>query len=76
MNGVSCNAYVGVADDCSGHGPLRFLVGGLVDGSGLLVHRSWWRWVPLVPEVAAGDVDCGAVLLVMLLLLPLVWVVV
>ena len=40
----------------------------------LLVHRLWWRWLPLVPEVAGGDVD-GGVVLVMVLLMPLAWLV-
>ena len=24
---------------------------------GLLVHRLWWLWFPLVAEVASGDAD-------------------
>ena len=41
---------------------------------GLLVYRLWWRWLPLVPEVAGGDAD-GGVVLAMVLLMPLAWVV-
>ena len=41
---------------------------------GLLVHRLWWRWLPLVAEVAGGDAD-GGVMLVMVLLMPLAWVI-
>ena len=76
VDGVACDALVGVVDDGFGCGPLPLLVPGIVDGSGLLVHLSWWRWLPLVSEVAAGDVDGGRLLLVMVLLMPLVWVVV
>ena len=40
---------------------------------GLLVYRLWWRWLPLVPEVAGGDA-VGGVVLAMVLLMPLAWV--
>ena len=40
---------------------------------GLLVYRLWWRWLPLVPEVAGGDTD-GELVLAMVLLMPLAWV--
>ena len=40
----------------------------------MLVYRLWWRQLPLVPEVAAGDAD-GGVVLAMVLLMPLAWVV-
>ena len=40
---------------------------------GLLVHRLWLRWLPLVAEVAGGDADGGA-MLVFVLLMPLAWV--
>ena len=40
---------------------------------GLLVHRLWWLWFPLVAEVAAGDAD-GGVMLAMVCLLLLAWV--
>ena len=40
---------------------------------GLLVHRLWWLWFPLVAEVAGGDADCG-VMLAMVCLMPLAWV--
>ena len=40
---------------------------------GLFVYRLWWRWLPLVPEVAGGDAD-GGVVLAMVLLMPLAWV--
>ena len=40
---------------------------------GLLFHRLWWLWFPLVAEVAGGDVDCG-VMLAMVCLMPLAWV--
>ena len=40
---------------------------------GLLVHRLWWRRLPLVAEVAGGDVD-GGVMLALVLLMPLAWV--
>ena len=36
---------------------------------GLLVYWLWWRWLPLVPEVACGDTD-GGVVLAMLLMIP------
>ena len=36
---------------------------------GLLVYRLWCCWLPLVPEVAAGDAD-GRVVLAMVLLMP------
>ena len=38
----------------------------------LLVYRLWWRWLPLVPEVASGDAD-GGVVLAMVLSMPLAW---
>ena len=41
--------------------------------NGLLVYRLWWRLLPLVLEVAGGDVD-GGVALAMVLLMPLAWV--
>ena len=41
---------------------------------GFLVYRFWWRWLPLVPEVAGGDAD-GRLVLAMVLLMPLAWVV-
>ena len=41
---------------------------------GLLVYRLWWRWLPLVPQVAGGDAD-GGVVLALVLLLPLACVV-
>ena len=37
---------------------------------GLLVHRLWWRRLPLVAEVAGGDAD-GGVMLALVLLMPL-----
>ena len=40
---------------------------------GLLVHRLWWLWFPLVAEVAGGDAD-GGVMLGMVCLMPLAWV--
>ena len=40
---------------------------------GLLVYRLWWRWLPLVPEVAGGEAD-GWVVLAVVLLMPLAWV--
>ena len=40
---------------------------------GLLVHRLWWLWFPLVAEVAGGDAD-GGVMLAMVCLMPLAWV--
>ena len=40
---------------------------------GLLVHRLWWRWLPLVAEVAGGDAD-GGVMLALVVLMPLAWV--
>ena len=40
---------------------------------GLLVHRLWWFWFPLVAEVAGGDTD-GGVMLAMVCLTPLAWV--
>ena len=41
---------------------------------GLLVYRLWWRWLPLVLEIAGGDVDVGVVL-AMVLLMPFPWLV-
>ena len=41
---------------------------------GLLVHRLWWLWFPLVAEVAGGDAD-GGVMVAMVCLMPLAWVV-
>ena len=40
---------------------------------GLLVHRLWWLWFPLVAEFAGGDAD-GGVMLAMVCLMPLAWV--
>ena len=40
---------------------------------GLLVHWLWWRWLPLLAEVAGGDAD-GGVMLALVLLMPLAWV--
>ena len=40
---------------------------------GFLVHRLWWRRLPLVAEVAGGDAD-GGVMLPLVLLMPLAWV--
>ena len=40
---------------------------------GLLVHRLWWLWFPLVAEVAGGDAD-GGVMLAMVCLMLLAWV--
>ena len=37
---------------------------------GLLVHRLWWLWFPLVAEVARGDTDDG-VILALVCLMPL-----
>ena len=39
---------------------------------GLLVHRLWWLWFPLVAEVAGGDAD-GGVMLALVCLMPLAW---
>ena len=39
----------------------------------LFVQQLWWRWLPLVAEVAAGDAD-GGVMLAMVFLMPLAWV--
>ena len=41
---------------------------------GLLVHRLWWLWFPLVAEVAGGDAD-GGVMLAMVCLMLLAWVI-
>ena len=41
---------------------------------GLLVHRLWWLWLPLVAEVAGGDAD-GGVMLAMVCLMLLAWVI-
>ena len=41
---------------------------------GLLVHRVWWLWFPLVAEVACGDAD-GGVMLAMVCLMLLAWVI-
>ena len=41
---------------------------------GLLVHRLWLLWLPLVAEVAAGDTD-GGVMLAMVCLMLLAWVI-
>ena len=49
---------------------LRLLWPGL---GGLLVHRLWWLWFPLVAEVAGGDAD-GGMMLAMVCLMPLAWV--
>ena len=49
---------------------LRLLWPGL---GGLLVHRLWWLWFPLVAEVAGGKAD-GRVMLPMVCLMPLAWV--
>ena len=38
---------------------LRLLWSGV---GGLLVHRLWWLWFPLVAEVAGGDADGGVML--------------
>ena len=40
---------------------------------GLLVHRLWLLWFPLVAEVAGGDAD-GGVMLAMVCLMLLAWV--
>ena len=40
---------------------------------GLLVHRLWWLWFPLVAEVAGGDAD-GGLMLAMVCLMPVAWV--
>ena len=40
---------------------------------GLLVHRLWWLWFPLVAEVGSGDAD-GEVMLAMVCLMLLAWV--
>ena len=40
---------------------------------GLLVHRLWWLWFPLVAEVAGGHAD-GGVILAMVCLMLLAWV--
>ena len=41
---------------------------------GLLVHRLWWLWFPLVAEVAGGYAD-GGVMLAMVCLMLLAWVI-
>ena len=41
---------------------------------GLLVHRLWWLWFPLVAEVAGGDAD-GGVMLAMVCLMLFAWVI-
>ena len=41
---------------------------------GLLVHRLWWLWFPLVAEVAGGDAD-GEVMPAMVCLMLLAWVI-
>ena len=41
---------------------------------GLLVHRLWLVWFPLVAEVAGGDAD-GRVMLAMVCLMLLAWVI-
>ena len=57
VDGVSCDALVAWV--------LLMMVPGVCPClrwwrlGGLLVHRLWWPWLPLVAEVAAGDVDGG-----------------
>ena len=41
---------------------------------GLLVHRLWWLWFPLVAEVAGGNAD-GGVMLAMVCLMLLAWMI-
>ena len=41
---------------------------------GLLVHRLWWLWFPLVADVAGGDTN-GGVMPAMVCLMLLAWVI-
>ena len=55
------------------HGSGRVSWPPLAGLGGLLVHRLWWLWFPLVAEVAGGDAD-GGVILALVCLMPLAWV--